>query len=49
MDVLVAMERVGTDEEDYPQEEIRITGTSVFSDPFKEAEDEVVCNSHTLL
>lgn len=41
MDVLVAMERVGTDEEDRPREEIRISSTSVFTDPFKEAEDEV--------
>ena len=41
MDVLVAMERVGTDEEDRPQEEIRIRATSVFTDPFKEAEEEV--------
>lgn len=41
MEVLVAMEKVRTDEEDCPQEEIKITATSVFSDPFQEAEEEV--------
>ena len=41
MDVLVAMERVGTDEEDRPREEVRIATTTVFTNPFQEAEEEV--------
>lgn len=41
MEVLSAMEAVETDEEDRPCEEIKICRTSVFVDPFKEAEEEV--------
>ena len=41
MEVLSAMEAVETDEEDRPHEEIKICRTSVFVDPFKEAEEEV--------
>lgn len=43
MEVLSAMEKVRTDAEDRPQEEIKIAATSVFVDPFKEAEEEVGC------
>lgn len=43
MEVLSAMEKVRTDAEDHPQEEIKIAATSVFVDPFKEAEEEVGC------
>lgn len=41
MEVLSAMEAVETDKEDRPCEEIKICTTSVFVDPFKEAEEEV--------
>lgn len=43
VEVLTAMEKVRTDEEDHPQEEIKIAASSVFVDPFKEAEEEVGC------
>ena len=41
MEVLVAMEKVETDEKDRPCEEVRVQTTSVFTDPFEEAEEEV--------
>ena len=41
MEVLGGMEAVETDEEDRPREEIKILRTSVFMDPFEEAEEEV--------
>ena len=40
-----AMEAVETDEEDRPREEIQIQRTSVFTDPFREAEEEVSSHS----
>lgn len=42
VEVLTAMEKVRTDEEDHPQEEIKIAASSVFVDPFKEAEEELL-------
>ena len=39
--MLGAMEAGETDDEDRPHEEIKILKTSVFLDPFKEAEEEV--------
>ena len=41
LDVLSAMERMGTDDEDRPLDEIKITATAIFVDPFQEAEEEV--------
>jgi hypothetical protein len=35
LDVLTAMERVATDEDDRPTQEIRITGVTVFTNPFQ--------------
>mmetsp|Transcript_5593 Transcript_5593/g.12389 ORF Transcript_5593/g.12389 Transcript_5593/m.12389 type:complete len:652 (+) Transcript_5593:259-2214(+) len=40
MDVLSAMEKVATDEEDRPLEEIKVTGATVFTNPYQEMEDE---------
>ena len=34
------MERVPTDEDDRPTQEIKITGATVFVDPYKEMEEE---------
>lgn len=40
LEVLTAMERVPTDDDDRPTQEIRITGATVFVNPFKEMEEE---------
>mmetsp|Transcript_34870 Transcript_34870/g.62713 ORF Transcript_34870/g.62713 Transcript_34870/m.62713 type:complete len:701 (-) Transcript_34870:235-2337(-) len=40
LEVLDKMERIVTDDEDHPLQDIRITNTSVFSNPFQEMEDE---------
>lgn len=40
LDVLTLMERVPTDEEDRPQEEIVLLGVEIFSNPFAEMEEE---------
>ncbi|EFN51543.1 hypothetical protein CHLNCDRAFT_49208 [Chlorella variabilis] len=39
-DVLTAMEKVPTDDEDRPQQDIRITGATVFVNPYKELLEE---------
>ncbi len=39
-DVLTAMERVSVDGDDRPEQEIKITGASVFVNPYKEMEEE---------
>ena len=39
-DVLTAMERVPVDGDDRPEREIKITGGSVFVDPYKDMEEE---------
>lgn len=39
-DVLTAMERVPVDADDRPEQEIKITGASVFVNPYKEMEEE---------
>lgn len=39
-DVLTAMERIPVDADDRPEQEIKITGTEVFVNPYKELEDE---------
>lgn len=39
-DVLTAMERVAVDGDDRPEQEIKITGASVFVNPYKEMEEE---------
>ncbi len=39
-DVLTAMERVSVDGDDRPEQEINITGASVFVNPYKEMEEE---------
>ena len=39
-DVLTAMEKVPVDGDDRPQQEIKITGASVFVNPYKEMEAE---------
>jgi len=38
--VLTAMERVPVDGDDRPEQEIKITGASVFVNPYKEMEEE---------
>jgi peptidyl-prolyl cis-trans isomerase-like protein 2 len=42
MEVLAAMEAVETDDEDRPRQEIKICRTSVFTDPFRDAEEELL-------
>ena len=39
-DVLTAMERVPVDGDDRPEREIKITGASVFVNPYKDMEEE---------
>ena len=38
--MLTAMERVPVDSDDRPEQEIKITGASVFVNPYKEMEEE---------
>ena len=38
-EVLTAMEKVPTDDEDRPRREIKITGATVFVNPFKDEEE----------
>lgn len=38
--MLTAMERVPVDGDDRPEQEIKITGASVFVNPYKEMEEE---------
>lgn len=39
-DVLTAMERIPVDADDRPEQEIKITGASVFVNPYKDMEEE---------
>lgn len=38
--MLTAMERVPTDDDDRPTQEIKITGATIFVNPYKEMEEE---------
>ena len=39
LEVLTAMERIETDDDDHPTTEIRITGATIFVNPYKEMEE----------
>ena len=39
-EVLTAMERIPVDADDRPEQEIKITGASVFVNPYKDMEEE---------
>ena len=42
IETLKVMERVPTDEDDVPEEEIKILSTTVFADPFEEVNELLV-------